>query len=107
MYDFFILYNLLLRIIAAALSVVMVFYSYKLVKNLKKKEKIAMLKVFNQKKSVKAFKVLSISTLVFLTGMIIFIIFPLEAWISWVIGCILFSGCIYFLRTLCEITEEK
>ncbi|MCS7105701.1 MAG: DUF1129 domain-containing protein [Candidatus Aenigmarchaeota archaeon] len=107
MYDFFLIYNFLLRVVGFIISAFMVFYSHKLVKNLKKKEKIAMLKIFNQKRSVEAFKVLSISSLVFLVGMIIFIIFPLEPWITWVIGCVSFSGCIYFLKTLSEITEEK
>ena len=84
-----------------------VYYSYNLLKNFKKNLNFALLMMFTNPKTPKAFEILFRSLLLFILGVFVQFIFFFEYWISWLITVIYFSGFIYFLKILIKITKES
>lgn len=82
-----------------------VYYSYNLLKNFKKNLNFALLMMFTNPKTPKAFEILFRSLLLFILGVFVQFIFFFEYWISWLITVIYLSGFIYFLKILIKITK--
>jgi hypothetical protein len=82
-----------------------VYYSYNLLKNFKKNLNFALLMMFTNPKTPKAFEILFRSLLLFILGTFVQFIFFFEYWISWLITVIYLSGFIYFLKILIKITK--
>jgi hypothetical protein len=91
-------------IIQAGISV---YYSYNLLKNFKKNLNFALLMMFTNPKTPKAFEILFKSLLIFILGLLIQLIFFFEYWIAWLVTIIYFLGFIYFLKILIKITKES
>jgi hypothetical protein len=84
-----------------------IYYSHNLLKNFKKNLNFALIMMFTQPKTIKTFKILFVSLLIFVLGIFIQFLFFYEDWISWLVTIIYLSGFIHFLKTLNEITKES